>query len=164
MQDMVNKRFEEQVGGFIIRNILGSFDERELRKDFRFMKMEATIAILTSIILSGCATSDTDLVSLEAQVQRYIPQARDVEYVNGGRAVFDAVEFRISSPVKWQGTNLVVYCTPGHNNALFHRTGAWCSFQIERKYIIGRSVDPKTGKTTVQNPFDGVLKNLKEIK
>ncbi len=94
-------------------------------------------------------------INVQATVGKYSPHALHEDYTDGRWATFDAVAFTILSPPEWQGTNLVVYCSPGKTNPLFQKTGAKCSFTIQREYLADASN---------RQPFDGALENLKEIK
>jgi hypothetical protein len=107
---------------------------------------------------------DANMVKAEATVVRYIPQAMHESYDDGRNVTFDAVELRLTAPQEWLGSNLVVHFTSGNTNPLFRRVGARCTFAIKRTYLIGQSINPKTGRITTDSPFEGALENLKETK
>lgn len=96
-----------------------------------------------------------DTVTVQAMLNKYIPHVMHDDYSDGRWATFDAVAFTILAPPEWQGTNLVVYCTPGKVNPLFRKSGARCSFSIQRGYLAGAAN---------QQVFDGALENVKKIK
>jgi hypothetical protein len=117
------------------------------------------------LLAAGChAARVSDAVDVEAQVERYAPRALHEDYDDGRWATFDAVTFRILSPPAWKGTPLTVYSTPGNATSPFQRTGSLWSFTIRREDFAGPTVEPKTGKMTTHNLFDGALENLKELK
>jgi len=103
------------------------------------------------------------LVRVEAEVVAFLPQALHDTHQDGGWATFDGVELRILAPPKWQGKRLVVYCTPGKETPLFHKSGAKCRFEIEEACLVGKSVDPGTGDALTHVPFDGALVGLEEV-
>ena len=55
--------------------------------------------------------------------------------MDGGWATYDAVAFRIISPVKWKGTNLTIYCHPENTNVIFRTVGDVFQFQIEEDFL-----------------------------
>ncbi len=116
------------------------------------------------LLLEGCAAPDSNRINAEATVVRYVPEAMHEDYSDGRWATFDAVEFIITAPQEWQGTQLIVYFTPGCTNTLFQTVGTGCAFTIDREYLLGQSVDPKTGRSISRTPFEGALSGLRIIK
>jgi hypothetical protein len=111
----------------------------------------------------AAAPDSSRTVKGEATVVQYTPRAMHDTYDDGRITSFDAVELRLSAPREWQGTSLVVYCTPSRTKSVFRTVGARCSFEIERGYLVGQATDPKTGVKTTECPFEGALVNLKEL-
>lgn len=102
-------------------------------------------------------------IQVEATVMQYIPRAMRDLFDDGRCVAFDAAELRLTAPPEWQGSNLVVHCTPDRTNSPLSTVGGRCRFEIGREYLAGPAVNPATGAVTAESPFEGALVNLMEL-
>lgn len=113
--------------------------------------------------VAPAAPDAASMVTAEAAVVQYIPQAMHDLFDDGRCVAFDAVELRLTAPREWQGSNLVVHCTPGNTNSPLCAVGGRCRFEIERAYLVGQTLHPETGAASAESLFEGALVNLTEL-
>jgi hypothetical protein len=93
------------------------------------------VITLFGIILCGCVSRHTHTLSVHAKVEAFHPQAMHEDFEDGGWATYDAVVFKILSPVEWEGTNLTIYCHPEDTNVIFKTVGDVFQFRIEEDLL-----------------------------
>lgn len=114
------------------------------------------VLTVMAMAVAGCITLTPQPIRCEAEVVKFMPQARHMDWEDGRWETFGVVQLRILSPADRAGETIAVSIHPESTNSFLRLTGTKCSF-----LIAGELMPPANGKH--MELFEVALENLKGI-